>query len=254
MPTEANAPLVSAATGAEIKPSGVEVPVRVAPAVGAVPPTLADHSLWGEVAAVLAVGVLPNLVSAVSLLLHAYKPAPYWLEALQLILLSACTIFVTLYLIGRSGETWGRFGLSRPRVWDVVLGVGMFLAAIIVYLFRCGLMIPDSAPSIIPSPAPHGPLGLILMTLKWGASAFSEELVTRAYLITRLEVLLGSRGTAVLASTALFASYHVYQGVAGVEVATAFGLTYGCAYLLFRRIWPLAIGHALTNLRLDLMA
>ena len=39
---------------------------------------------------------------------------------------------------------------------------------------------------------------------------------------------------------------------AGAAYAALFGLVYGSAYLLLRRVWPLAIGHALYNIRLDL--
>jgi membrane protease YdiL (CAAX protease family) len=87
----------------------------------------------------------------------------------------------------------------------------------------------------------------VLMVLGFSASAFMEELVTRAYLITRLEQLLHSRSIAVVLSAALFALYHVYQGPERLLEIMILGLATGFLYLLIRRIWPFAIGHMLWN-------
>ena len=70
----------------------------------------------------------------------------------------------------------------------------------------------------------------------------------RAYLITRLSTLLGSRIGALVISTALFALYHCYQGPAGVMGAAMTGLIFGTMFLLTRRLWPIALGHAGNNL------
>jgi membrane protease YdiL (CAAX protease family) len=217
---------------------------------------LAGRAVWGEVGAVLAVGVVPYLISTtVFLALPPSPPRPYWLSALELTAVSSCIIFVTLYLIRRSGEPWGRFGLTRPRVWDVFPGLGLFLAAQLLWLFCLELMPWDGDPPPgDPAPRPRGPTDYALMVLQYGAAGFAEELVTRAYLVTRFEQLLRSRGAAVLWSSALFAAYHGYQGMVGVTSALAFGIAYGTAFLLLRRVWPLAIGHALYNIHIDLAA
>ena len=92
-----------------------------------------------------------------------------------------------------------------------------------------------------------------MMATKYAASGFAEELVARAYLIARLRVLLRSSGEAVIAAAILFASYHAYQGAAGAVHALLFGLAYGGVFLLVRRVWPLALGHALYDMRAELM-
>ena len=217
------------------------------------PPALARHLIWGEVSAVLAVAFVPSLVFAVDPL--PPPPPPYWFDALSLTVRHGCTVFVTLYLIHRSGEPWERFGLTRPRLWDVLLGVGFFFVAEALWLFCCSRLPWDGGPS--PGdlfPRPRRPEDYALMVLKFGANGFAEELVYRAYLITRLELLLRSRGAAVLLSGALFGAYHGYQGAAGVADTMAFGVAYGVAFLLLRRVWPLAVGHALFNIRIDLAA
>jgi membrane protease YdiL (CAAX protease family) len=216
------------------------------------PPVRAE---WGEVAAVLAVGVLPNLSNAVSSLLvstpGAPRPIPNWqlADAVQLTGVTGCAAFVTLYLIRRSGEPWARFGLGPVRVSDVPLGIGMLLVALAI-----GFCTAYPGPSGYWPPGPRGPTEAVLMVVKLGVAGFSEELVTRGYLITRLEVLLRSRGKAVVLAAAAFASYHAYQGAVGVVYTFAFGLTFGAVYLGVRRVWPLALGHALYNILLEIAA
>src|SRR5262245_8337193 len=87
-----------------------------------------EQALWLEVAAVLAVGVFPWLFTAISSLVVAAHPRPYWEVALSLIGHSLCIIFVVLYLIHRSGETWETFGLSRPQLGDLGIAVALVMA------------------------------------------------------------------------------------------------------------------------------
>ncbi len=74
----------------------------------------------------------------------------------------------------------------------------------------------------------------------------------RGYLIPRLEQLLGSTAAALLVSTGLFASYHIYQGPAGAFGAGVTGLLYGASFCWWRRLWPLCVAHTLHNLVLGL--
>jgi hypothetical protein len=75
----------------------------------------------GEVGAVLAVGVVPHLFAVMYNAVYPSPPAPYWLDALYRMGMSGCIVFVTLYLIYRSGESWERFGLPRPMLWDLLM-------------------------------------------------------------------------------------------------------------------------------------
>ena len=78
--------------------------------------------------------------------------------------------------------------------------------------------------------------------------AFAEELVYRGYLIVRLERLFRSTSLAVLITTALFASYHLYQGLIPALGIAAGGLVYAISFCSMRRLWPLCITHTLHNL------
>jgi membrane protease YdiL (CAAX protease family) len=213
----------------------------------------AGPAVWWEVGAVVAVGVFLPLVQSVYFTLQPLPAPPYWLYTVTFILLCACPIYVTLYLIHRSGESWAQFGLTRVKAWDVPLGLGLFLLADALWPLCYYLMPPDIESrsgdffTQLSSPTDYA-----LMVLMNAANGYSEELVTRAYLVTRLQQLLRYRSVAVLLSAALFASYHCYQGVPGVAYAMVFGIAYGTAFLLLRRVWPLAIGHMLYNIHLDL--
>jgi hypothetical protein len=69
-----------------------------------VSPKLSRHALWGEVLAVLAIGVFPYLISVFASAWHAPVVWPFWAESLVRCLESSCITFAVLYLIYRSGE------------------------------------------------------------------------------------------------------------------------------------------------------
>ena len=81
-----------------------------------------------------------------------------------------------------------------------------------------------------------------------GANGFAEELVMRAYLLVRLERLLSSTWLAVVVTTTLFASYHIYQGTTVMIGTAAFGFVLALAFCWFRRLWPLCLAHAVWNI------
>ena len=227
--------------------NGESSPAPVTPPAG-----LTRRELWGEVAAVAAVGVVPYLIATVTLIYSPAPPLPYWLDALQLVILSGCTIFVTLYLIHRSGEGWAHFGITRPSLGDAAGGFVLLFVGVVLWRLALDLPAVGNPPASLFS-RPEG-VNDRWLAAKYAVSAFAEELVCRAYLITRLAALLRSRGQAVLLAAVGFAAYHAYQGLQGVALSFVFGVAYGLAFLVVRRVWPLAIGHALYDIRADLLA
>jgi membrane protease YdiL (CAAX protease family) len=221
----------------------------------AAPPALTDREVWFEVGAVVAVGVLPHFVYALAFITSATVESsrslaqPFWLVALEQSAIGACIIYVTLYLIHRSGEPWQRFGLFRPSSLDVGLGLVLYFWMRLAWPFFRGWVQTDGGlVSEWLFMRPQQPLEYPLMVIWFLVSGFAEELVTRAYLITRFERLLQSKAAAWLLSTALFTAYHCYQGVKGLTGVLSFGMFFGVAYLCIRRVWPLAIAHALDNI------
>ncbi len=81
-----------------------------------------------------------------------------------------------------------------------------------------------------------------------------EELVFRAYLISRMEAATTSALFAVCASAGLFAACHAYQGMRGVTEAFVFAVVSGFGFVLLRRIWPLVLAHIAWNLFMILRA
>ncbi len=237
---------------ADLTPVGMaDVPATATTASASVEP--GGASPWAELAAVLAVGVVPNLAAAVATACHPSPAFPFRVDAAYGLVLAACTIVATLYLMKRAPEGWAGFGVGRPRVID--LATALVLAEVCWIAARLASGLPqDGVPSRSAYPAPDGSAELALAAARNLVSAFSEELVTRAYLVTRLATLLRSRTEAVIGAAVLFAAYHLNQGPAGAAGVLLMGLGYGAAFLLLRRVWPLAIGHALYNTVLDLKA
>lgn len=117
------------------------------------PPVMSRGAVWAEVGAVLAVGVMPFLLGALSITINTAPPLPYWLDAVHRTGLDCCTIFVTLYLIYRSGEAWARFGLTRPRPSDVLLGLGLFVVAEALWVLCFSRLPTDRASPAVPATA-----------------------------------------------------------------------------------------------------
>lgn len=208
---------------------------------------------WWEVAAVLAVGVVPNLSSAFAPTEGSGSRVSFRYDAIHLAVLSCCTILAVLHIIRRNEAEWERFGINRIRLSDFV--VGLFLFVVALWVLRLSSLFPI-AESELPDdyfPRPGNNVDWAILVFRNAISAFSEELVTRVYLVTRLSSLLGSTVLSIVLAAALFASYHIYQGVPGTVYSFLFGIAYGAAYVLHRRIWPLAIGHAAYNTAIELL-
>ena len=73
----------------------------------------------------------------------------------------------------------------------------------------------------------------------------------RGYLLPRLERLLCSTRLSVLVTTALFASYHIYQGIGAAIGIAAVGFVYALAFCCFRRLWPLCAAHVIVDFAPD---
>jgi membrane protease YdiL (CAAX protease family) len=212
------------------------------------------RALWWEVTAVLAIGVLPLTCSAYVWTVQAPVKLHYWLDSLELTFSSICMSTAVLYLIYRSNEPWVRFGITRPRFMDFLLAFVLLFGSVCIWAVvdRLGLSSADQSETFFAPPKKAE--DYVLMVIKYAASGFTEELVTRAYLITRLKYLLKSSVKAVIFSAAMFASYHVYYGLPSLIDFMAFGLLFGVFFLFVPRIWPLAIGHMLCDITAELLA
>lgn len=216
--------------------------------------------------AVLCLGVIPHLLSAVAML-NGYRYETWYQDSaaaltqdFSLLGGSIGVIGPMLYIIAVSGEPGARFGLVRLRiVRDLGLGVAVVIAALAAYwgFFLLLSRFPGVA-ELMEAAQPHGadhlqhpnvsrsPIALAIPAMM--ANGFAEELVLRAYLLSRIEQITKSAAKAVAISAAAFASYHMYQGLAPMLGIFVVGLTMGAAFRLIRSFWPLAIGHGMLDL------
>jgi membrane protease YdiL (CAAX protease family) len=220
---------------------------------------LSRNQLLCETAVVLCLAVLPAWFYGFASLIWPSAAAPNFVRhALYSLAHSAQICAPVLYLIGRSGERWSDFGLAQPRwILDPLGGLGVWMFRVIVIYWLTGLLavflnrdqfeaLTALHDSTVSAPRSAGEHALLIVGI--AASAFSEELIVRGYLIRRFEQLLRSTWLSVLITTVLFAGYHCYQGPGGVLSAAAAGFVYAGAFCLFRRLWPVVLAHTLHNL------
>lgn len=224
-------------------------------------PTLGMHlpleanrvlEVWIEVAVVLCLGVLPYLADAVRFWAIAPPIAPYLIEMATHTVRTLCTWVVVIYLMRRSELTLPQWGVARWHFLDLVLGCILALAALIT-ADVVGAIIPrdwfnQTMREQVPPLWWHFPILMLAML----ANSLAEEFVTRAYLITRLSQLLKKRRYAVVVSSIAFASYHIYQGLAGPSFTFIFGLLMGTSFVLLGRVWPAVVAHTLYNVAVSL--
>jgi membrane protease YdiL (CAAX protease family) len=103
-------------------------------------------------------------------------------------------------------------------------------------------------PSTYGFATPQTTVDFLMVVVLSIAIGFYEELAMRGYLIPRFEQLLRSSAASVFYSSALFASYHLYQGLESAFSVLFVGLVYGVAFCLTRRLWPVAVAHAMTDI------
>jgi membrane protease YdiL (CAAX protease family) len=222
------------------------------------PPERSQRELWLETAVVLVVAVVPTVFNAFTALIWpgGRQPRTSIDDSLYFLVYALGPSVLVLYLINRSGEAPVRFGLVRP-LWfrDIAGALGLFAVHWVLWqmlairfesLFDAmDKLVPVEAKDSVPTP--HGLIQHVLVGVSCAAIGFCEEIVTRGYLLTRFEQLFNSTWKSVASTAFLFALWHVYQGMTGFVYAGLLGLLFGVVFCWIRRIWPLAICHALLD-------
>jgi membrane protease YdiL (CAAX protease family) len=213
-----------------------------------------NGQLWAEVLAILCLAYLPWMFGALSAIAAPTTHCSFIKEMLGRMVDAIQVSLPTLAIIWLSRDRWSLFGIVRPK-WCLDAGVACVIWMVcVMFSLTAVAMLPLSmlegsdSVHVVHRLHPGGALryGLLLTTFLMGA--FAEELVFRAYLIVRFERLLGSTWAAVLVTTAMFASYHVYyQRVASVVSVAGVGLACAVSFCLLRRLWPVWLAHALYN-------
>jgi membrane protease YdiL (CAAX protease family) len=172
------------------------------------------------------------------------------------------TVVVTLiaanWRLNQQSIRWADIGLRRPISFAraALIAVGWFIAAFL--LAGIAQTVATSLLAWPPLDASrygnlHGnlPRLLILLGVTWTTAAFGEELLFRAYLLTRLEFLLGNTRSAsaiaVVLQAVLFGCVHGFQGATGILTTATVGLVFGVAYVRGRNLWPIMIAHGFVD-------
>ena len=231
-----------------------------------------------EILVVLMVGVVPFLVASLvhvvnppedaavrafmaALLGEAYQPTSldFATKVAEHVAASCAVIAAVLWIILRSSRGFAFFGFVPFKlIRDVGIGVCLYALAQALYfgggtllataLFVVGYEVPTESPFESGAVAtPAGYFALPLIVLLSLVNACAEQLVMTGYLIPRLRELFRSRWLAVLAVTACFATYHLYQGTWGVVNAASLGLVLSTYAVIARRWWPCFVAHVLAD-------
>jgi uncharacterized protein len=155
-----------------------------------------------------------------------------------------------LWIVWRGGIKWSDIGIVRIR-WVRDIALGLLLAALILGIDVAIILALDVS-FLYTMVLPQGAGMIAFMALVMILNSLYEEFVWRGYMLHRLKGLLGSMAPAVVVSTVLFASYHIYQGLGGAFMAGIAGLVWCISVILLRSIWPAVISHTAFNIYVHL--
>jgi membrane protease YdiL (CAAX protease family) len=219
-----------------------------------------NAQIWIEVLAVVCLAYLPVLYDAVTTTDYAARASRFLTSTMVFRIIAAVQVSMPLLvIIALTKDPWSLFGIVRPKwIWDIAIGcVVWFCCArfyhFVILLLPASMLDEASSSHVVNHARPEGLPATLLFLVATVASAFWQEFVYRGYLIPRFERLFRSTWAAVLITTAMFASYHVYYGdAASVIGIAAMGLVYATAFCFLRRLWPLWLAHALHNILVSL--
>lgn len=217
-------------------------------------------SLPVEVVCVLAFAVLPPLINAMLPADSSLEEAVSFAGQMASVTNMFSVVAPLLFIIAVSGEPWSKFGVTRPK-WgtDIVIAIGVWFVAtffqaltlILLTPFRAEVTAEQEAVDVALAMYPESPITwsmLLMLFIGLTANSITEELAMRGYLIPRFEELFKSPVVAVGLSAALFASYHLYQGILSVIAIFMVGVVFGVFFFFTRRLWPLILAHTAMNM------
>ncbi|MDT9701122.1 type II CAAX endopeptidase family protein [Streptomyces sp. P17] len=180
-------------------------------------------------------------------------PGRPWLDlAWQLfgITTSLVPVLLVAHFLLREGSSLRALGFDRTRPWSD-LGRGAAVAAVIgssgiaFYLAARGLgfnltVVPEALPDVWwKYPV------LVLSALQ---NAILEQVIVVGYLLRRLQQLGWTPGRALVASSVLRGSYHLYQGIGGFLGNMVMGVVFVYLYRRWGRLGPLVVAHSLLDI------
>ncbi|MER7809803.1 type II CAAX endopeptidase family protein [Streptomyces sp. NPDC005248] len=183
----------------------------------------------------------------------SYAPGRPWLDlAWQLFGIATALVPVALvaHLLIREGASLRVIGFDRTRPRSdlgrgVLIAAGIGSAGLAFYLLARAAgfnltVVPESLPAVWwKYPV------LILSALQ---NSVVEEVIVVGYLLRRLGQLGWTPTAALVASSVLRGSYHLYQGIGGFIGNMVMGVVFVLLYRRWGRVGPLVVAHALLDI------
>ncbi|MDA8392964.1 MAG: CPBP family intramembrane metalloprotease [Actinomycetota bacterium] len=165
------------------------------------------------------------------------------------VLTALAPVGLVAYLLGRSGESLRTLGLDRRRPvsdwgWGAALAAGVGGIGLVLYLaaFHAGVAL-----NVVPTTLPSAWWRLPVLVLQAFQNGLLEEVVVCGYLLHRLRQLGWRDDRALVVSSLVRGSYHLYQGLGGFVGNAAMGLLFGRIFQRRGRVAPLVIAHTLID-------
>jgi len=169
-------------------------------------------------------------------------------------------MFLATVLLKRRGSGWNALGFRWPKSWLKTTGLTVFSMVFFIICTQAMGVLADRYFEDVNTGTRFNHIEgnvqayIIIMVLVWTHGSFFEELLFRAFAITKASVFLGGRWpadiAALLLSSIFFGYRHAYyQGIHGALVTGAAGFAFGVLYLWFGRknILPLIFAHGIFN-------
>jgi len=228
----------------------VSAPVVVAPP-DAAPTQPSRRRRLFALAVVLSVSLLHFIVASFYYLLGGTVPSDPHLQPYRLMgamVAEFTSLLVLWYVLSERRGGWSAIGWN-PEWNDLWRGVGLLILSmlatippVMIFQFACRAY----AGHYLQMKSLHAVLGFSLSAFSIAfvlVNPFFEELIVRAYTMSEVMDLGGSRALAVLVSVLLQMSYHLYQGVLRSIAIAAIFTVFSIYFARTRRIGPLILAH-----------
>ncbi len=179
-------------------------------------------------------------------------PGRPWLDLVwQLFSISTALAPVALvaYLLLREGSGLRDIGFDRSGPWPD-LGRGTLVAAGIGSAGLAFYLVMNAAGfnlTVVPESLPEVWWKYPVLILSAVQNSVLEEVVVVGYVLRRLGQLGWSPMAALVASSVLRGSYHLYQGIGGFLGNVVMGVVFVLLYRRWGRVGPLVAAHALLD-------
>jgi membrane protease YdiL (CAAX protease family) len=204
-----------------------------------------------ELLLVLAFGCVPYLIDSWVMFLIP-REAVYQgsLEDMFYTFSAALRVTVPLLAIIYLRRRWNQVGLVKFSQADIhwaALGVVLLFVISRVLYFLIERIAPNTPshfnwyPFMLHRPWHH----YVFVAVTSAIIGFQEELTMRGYLLTQWERVSRSTPQAVVFTSLIFGVCHIYQGwIAAIQI-TVIGIALSLLFVHVRRLWPVAIAHAI---------